>query len=290
MAINEANSDPDCRVIVFTGKGRAFCAGADAQGRFDPATETPEERTRRHAVAESKKTWNIRRIEEMCFSSDKPIIAAVNGGCVGVGLSLALGADLIFAANEAKVGVIFPQRGLIAEEGMAWQLPNRMGTANALMMLVTGEVMRAEEWPAGLFQALFPVRHQPRLPLLVRCGVSAPLAQQLTPTFVVQAEELMAGTLEWATALSVNSSPTAVSVIKQQIYTQPTMTWKDNQRINDIIQSASTDPTPGANPDHEEGFDAFLSKREPNFEPLNKELQFYKNAREQLGSLLPTRL
>ena len=184
MAINEANSDPDCRVIVFTGKGRAFCAGADAQGRFDPATETPEERTRRHAVAESKKTWNIRRIEEMCFSSDKPIIAAVNGGCVGVGLSLALGADLIFAANEAKVGVIFPQRGLIAEEGMAWQLPNRMGTANALMMLVTGEVMRAEEWPAGLFQALFPVRHQPRLPFAcARCGVSAPLAQ-LTPTFL----------------------------------------------------------------------------------------------------------
>jgi|EP01043_Picozoa_sp_COSAG02_P012173 enoyl-CoA hydratase/carnithine racemase len=119
-ALNECDGDPDCRVILVTGEGRAFCAGADAQGRFDPNSETPEQRELRKTREASKASWTIKRFHDISLKLRQPVICAINGGCVGIGLSLAMACDMRFAANDAKIGVIFPQRGLIAED-VSWR-------------------------------------------------------------------------------------------------------------------------------------------------------------------------
>ena len=115
-ALNECDGDPDCRVILVTGEGRAFCAGADAQGRFDPKSATPQQRELREKREASKSSWKIKRFHDISLKLRQPVICAINGGCVGIGLSLAMACDMRFAAKDAKIGVIFPQRGLIAED------------------------------------------------------------------------------------------------------------------------------------------------------------------------------
>ena len=248
-ALNQFDKDTTVRVIVVTGEGRAFCAGADAQGRFDETPkETAEEKAARKAREEDRKTWRINRFHDI-GKMNQPVIACINGGCVGIGLSLALACDMRFAANEAKIGVIFPQRGLIAEDGMGFYLPHLVGTGNALMLLLTGDVMQAQELPSGFIQRLF------------------------------EKEDLVEGTLDFARRLAINSSPTAVSVIKAQTYNLPYMGLEEAQAINDKIQAASLAQ---ANPDHQEGFMAFGEKRAPNFAPLDTELPFWKLARELL--------
>jgi len=246
--LNRFDKDPDCRVIVVTGKGRAFCAGADAQGRFDKKQETEQQRKVRLAREEAKATWRIKRFHDLSHMN-QPVIACINGGCVGIGLSLALACDMRFAAADAKIGVIFPQRGLIAEDGMGYFLPHLVGTGSAMMLLLTGDVLRAEELPQGIVQKTYPKG------------------------------TLIEETLAFARKLATHSSPTAMSVIKQQIYTLPHLTLKEAQSINDRIQAASLQQE---NPDHEEGFAAFTGKRTPNFNALNQTLPYYKLARQLL--------
>ena len=224
FALNECHDDDECRVVIVTGEGRAFCAGADAQGRFDPNSETTEEKKRRLLREDAKKSWEITRFHDISLKMRQPVVCAINGGCVGIGLSMALACDLRFASADAKVGVIFPQRGLIAEDGMGYYLPRLMGTGDALMMLLTGEVRKASEWPQGMFQNIFPTQ-----------------------------DALKEGTIAFAKALAINSSPSSMAVIKKQVFTLPHMSLLDSQIVNDQVQAATTDPTPGVNPDHEEG-------------------------------------
>jgi len=249
-ALNAYEDDLSVRVIVVTGEGRAFCAGADAQGRFDKETE--DQKKARLERWEKMKTWRIRRFHDI-GRMRLPVIACINGGCVGIGLSLALACDLRFAAKDAKIGVIFPQRGLIAEDGMGYYLPHLVGTGNALMLLLTGDVHKAEELPPGLLQRTFP------------------------------RDSLLPETLAFARRLAENSSPTSVAVIKRQTYLLPHMSLEEAQAINDRIQDASLRE---ANPDHEEGFAAFTGKRPPRFGPYNAALPFAKLAGELLRSRL----
>lgn len=249
-ALNDWEDDPSVRVVVVTGEGRAFCAGADAQGRFDK--ETPEQKKARLERQEKMKTWRIRRLADIS-KMRLPVIACINGGCVGIGLSLALACDMRFAAKDAKIGVIFPQRGLIAEEGMGYILPHLVGTGNALMMLLSGDVEKAEDLPQGMLQRTFPK------------------------------ETLLKETLAFATKLAQNSSPTSMAVMKQQTYTMPRLTISEATAINDRIQESSLRE---ANPDHEEGFAAFTGKRSPNFKPYDASLPFAKVAKELLQSKL----
>ena len=106
-------ADPDVRVIVVTGEGRGFCAGADMQdleaigaGEIDQAERRQDERP-----------------QSFPSTIPKPIIAAINGPVAGIGLALALWCDIRFIADEAKVTTAFARRGLIGEYGMAWILP-----------------------------------------------------------------------------------------------------------------------------------------------------------------------
>src|SRR3954452_17564769 len=134
-ALRECAEDPDVRVIVVTGAGRGFCAGADMndlQGLGSGEIDADE----RHAE---------RLPQTFPLTIPKPIIAAINGPVAGSGLVQALMCDLRFAAAGAKFTTAISRRGLIAEHGISWILPRVVGPARALDLLMSGRVFLSEE-------------------------------------------------------------------------------------------------------------------------------------------------
>ena len=178
-ALRDCADDPDVRVIVVTGAGRGFCAGADMddlQGIGSGVIDTDA----RHAE---------RQPQTFPLTIPKPIIAAINGPVAGIGLVQALMCDLRFAAAGAKFTTAFSRRGLIAEHGISWILPRLVGPARALDLLLSARVVLAEEaYELGLANR------------------------------VVAPEQLLDETLAYARDLATNCSPTSMAVMKQQIY------------------------------------------------------------------------
>jgi enoyl-CoA hydratase/carnithine racemase len=127
----EAGADPSVRVIVVTGAGRGFCAGADMDDL--------------QGLEVSEEMFASRRPQRFPLSVPKPIIAAINGPVAGIGLVQALMCDLRFSAAGAKFTTAFARRGLIAEHGMSWILPRLVGPARALDLLFSARVLFAEE-------------------------------------------------------------------------------------------------------------------------------------------------
>ena len=133
--LEDCAASEEVRVIVVTGAGRGFCAGADMQelqsiGAGELDTE---------GIAAD------RRPQSFPLSIPKPIIAAINGACAGIGMVQALMCDVRFAAEGAKLTTAFARRGLIGEHGIAWMLPRLIGPARALDLLLSGRVVLAEE-------------------------------------------------------------------------------------------------------------------------------------------------
>lgn len=226
-SLDRAAADPNVRVIVVTGAGRGFCAGADmdvlqgigsgATGDIDGGSEV-ERTTWRHTHA---------------MTIPKPVIAAVNGACAGLGFVHALACDIRFAAAGAKFTVAFSRRGLIGEHGMSWTLPRLVGQAVALDLMLSGRVFLAEE--------------------AKELGV---VNQVFSP------ESLLAETLAYADDVAANVSPTSMAVIKRQVYSHPTMPLDDalaesNQLMNESLRR----------PDFREGVASFVEKRPPDFAP-----------------------
>lgn len=127
----EAAGDPTVRAIVVTGSGRAFCAGAEVSA-LERLVEDP---TRRHFGVEFHAPLLI----------DKPVVAAINGGCVGLGLVAALLCDVRIVANQAKIGTAFAQRGVVAEHGSAFLLSRTVGEGNARDLMLSARLIRGEE-------------------------------------------------------------------------------------------------------------------------------------------------
>jgi enoyl-CoA hydratase/carnithine racemase len=129
--LERAGRDPDVRVILVTGAGRGFCAGADMQDLRDiGAGAAPE---------------SSGKPQTFPLTIPKPILAVINGPCAGLGLVWALMADLRFAASGTKFTTAFARRGLVAEHGSSWVLPRIIGHARALDLLFSGRVFLAEE-------------------------------------------------------------------------------------------------------------------------------------------------
>jgi len=216
--------DEDVRVIVVTGAGRGFCAGADMhelQALGDGA---------RPASAASRE----RRPQTFPLTVAKPIIAAINGACAGIGLVQALMCDLRFAADGAKLTTAFARRGLVAEHGISWILPRLVGPARALDLLLSGRVVLARE--------------ACELGLVGR--VHAP-------------EELLEATLAYARDLAVNCSPASMATIKRQVYADLERTLAGALTEADRLMLASF-----AAEDFREGVASFVERREPRFAPL----------------------
>ncbi|BBZ00008.1 enoyl-CoA hydratase [Mycolicibacterium fallax] len=227
--IERAEADPAVRVIVVTGKGRAFCAGAD-MGNLDSISATTVEsagKTDISALVAAKHPYFLTQLS-------KPVIVAINGSVAGMGLSQALFADIRFAAAGAKFSTSFARRGLIAEYGISWILPRLIGWARAVELLLSGRTFLAEE--------------AAELGLLTR---------------VLPAEELMPTVLGYADEMARNCSPTSLAVMKQQLYADAAIGMVETSVKAEALMHDSMRRT-----DFIEGITAFFQKRPPNFPPL----------------------
>ena len=134
LATDEVAKDDEVRVIIVTGAGRGFCAGADLSG---PRVEPP--RYERHATL-----GEIYRSDAF-FKLDKPVIAAINGPCVGAGLSLALSMDIRIASETARFGVSQVARALVPDLALTYWLPKVVGMSKALELMFTAEIIGADQ-------------------------------------------------------------------------------------------------------------------------------------------------
>ena len=222
-SLDKAAADPDVRVIVVTGAGRGFCSGADMdvlQGIQGAGGSAPAEtRDARYAM-----------------SIPKPIIAAINGACAGLGLVHAVACDIRFAAAGAKFTVAFSRRGLIAEHGISWTLPRLVGQSVALDLIISGRVFLAEE-----------------------------AAELGMVNKVVPGDQLMDVTMAYAADMAANVSPTSMAVMKHQIYSQLSMSLDEAMTESNKVMRESL-----KRPDFKEGVSSFLEKRPPNFAPYSR--------------------
>jgi enoyl-CoA hydratase/carnithine racemase len=150
-AFDRADTDDEVRVVIITGAGRAFCAGAD----LERGGETFDWRTRESADGAPRD--NGGRFTLRVFESTKPVIAAVNGPAVGVGVTMTLPMDIRLAADDARFGFVFVRRGIVPEAASSWFLPRVVGISQALEWATTGRVFSAQEALAGgLVRSLHP--------------------------------------------------------------------------------------------------------------------------------------
>jgi enoyl-CoA hydratase/carnithine racemase len=150
-AFDRADADDDVRVVILTGAGRAFCAGAD----LERGGETFDWRARENADAVPRD--NGGRFTLRVFDSTKPVIAAVNGPAVGVGVTMTLPMDIRLAADDARFGFVFARRGIVPEAASSWFLPRVVGISQAMEWVSTGRVFSAQEALAGrLVRSLHP--------------------------------------------------------------------------------------------------------------------------------------
>jgi enoyl-CoA hydratase/carnithine racemase len=158
-AIEAAEADPEVRVVVVTGAGRGFCAGADSQaleghvdrGGYDPGTGPDLPQPGRGVSPEFDHDFAFH------FALTKPVVAAINGPAAGVGLVLACYSDLRFAAAGVKLTTAHGKLNLPAEYGLSWLLPRIIGLGRANDLLLTSRVVLAEEaFEMGLVNAVLP--------------------------------------------------------------------------------------------------------------------------------------
>jgi enoyl-CoA hydratase/carnithine racemase len=143
-ALDAADADDSVRAIVVTGAGRGFCAGADLE-----AGGSTFDWTERHAAGEEVPRDGGGRISLRLFECVKPVIAAINGPAVGVGITMTLPMDVRLAAEGAKIGFVFARRGIVPEACSSWFLPRIVGISQAMEWVATGRVFDANEALAG---------------------------------------------------------------------------------------------------------------------------------------------
>jgi len=237
-AMEAADGDGEVRVIVLTGAGKGFCAGADMSLLAGVADGGGVAAGEAHALRHQASAHLIERVPpdfqgtySYFPSLSKPVIAAINGHAVGLGLVIALYCDLRFASTEAKFSTAFARRGLIAEFGTAWMLPRLIGLSNAIDLLLSARTaVAAEALRMGLINRVFPV-----------------------DTFF---EDVRA----YARELATQVSPRSMAAIKQQVYramfqTLAEATESAEQAMLDSLQSE----------DFKEGLAHFHEKRAPSF-------------------------
>ena len=154
-AFDRADRDDGIRAIIVTGSGRAFCAGADLSSGADTFDRDAKRGpVKRHA--DGRVDYSDPQVRDgggqvtlRIFKSLKPVIAAVNGPAVGIGVTMQLAMDIRIASDAARFGFVFSQRGIVPEAASSWFLPRIVGIAQALEWCYTGRVFPAQEALAG---------------------------------------------------------------------------------------------------------------------------------------------
>ncbi|MFM8268112.1 MAG: enoyl-CoA hydratase [Ilumatobacteraceae bacterium] len=226
--LDECAADPAVKVIVVTGAGRGYCAGADMDALQGLGGGGPVGADGAAAAAGGRPQHHTAAVP-------KPVIAAVNGACAGIGMVQALMCDIRFAAAGAKFTTAFARRGLIGEYGMSWILPRLIGTSRALDLMLSGRVVLAEE------------------------ALALGMVNE-----VVAPERLLDRTLEYAADLAVNCSPTSMAVMKRQVYADWDRGLVEASDTAEALMKASI-----MRPDFVEGVASFVEKRPPRFGPVD---------------------
>lgn len=137
LALDEVRENPEIRVVLIKGAGKAFCAGGDVKNMVNTLEQTAFEKRENLRNGMAVIVNKIRRL-------DQPVIAVVNGPAMGAGCSLAMACDLRLASEKASFGLMFVKRGLIPDWGCSFSLPRLVGTGNALEMVLTGKIIDAQ--------------------------------------------------------------------------------------------------------------------------------------------------
>jgi 2-(1,2-epoxy-1,2-dihydrophenyl)acetyl-CoA isomerase len=227
-AVAEVAQDDEVRVLILTGAGKAFSAGADI-GRLKGIVDNPSDP--RWVLERVRRTPSVVHLAVRLRNMDKPVIAAVNGVAAGAGFGVALACDIRIAAEEARFSLIFVRRGLIPDCGSTYNLPRVVGMSRACEMAFTGDLMDARE--------------AERIGLVSR---------------VVKAEALMKVTRELAQRIA--SGPrVAVQLAKRALYRGAIETDLATQSDYELYLQSMCFQTE----DFKEGVTSFLEKREPKF-------------------------
>lgn len=231
-AFGEADRDHEVRAVIVTGAGRAFCAGMEMQpedgghvfGYDDAEGETPPLDTIRDSGGE---------VSLAIFNCRKPVIGALNGAAVGVGITMTLPMDFRLAAHGAKIGFVFSQRGLTPEACSSWFLPRLVPMHKALEWVYSGDIFLAEEGlEAGLFRSLH------------------------------DKESVLDAARELAHKLVAKSSPVSVALAKQMLWRNPVFDHPMRAHaVETRLIYRSNEFWDG-----KDGFPAFLEKRDPVFD------------------------
>ena len=150
-ALDEVDADPEVRAVVVTGRGRGFCAGADLGGgdaTFDYGSELARDSGVVHE-GDARHRDEGGLVALRFFECTKPVIGAINGPAVGVGVTMTLPFDVRLASTTAKFGLVFARRGLVPEACSSWFLPRVVGISRAMEWCATGRVFGPEEALAG---------------------------------------------------------------------------------------------------------------------------------------------
>ncbi len=237
-AFAQAEADERVVVIVLTGEGRGFCAGADLKNLQALGEGKGGERQSFEDLAaepgDPAMDDALHGAVSYPMKVRKPVIAAINGPCAGMAVPIVCCCDLRFASDRAVFTTSFSQRGLIAEWGISWTLTRLVGHANALdLTLSARKIDAAEAERIGLVNRTLP--H----------------------------DELMPFVKEYARNLAENCSPTSMAIMKRQIYLDLTerLSHANSEAFGLMLESFSR-------PDFREGVAAFMEKRPPKFQRL----------------------
>jgi enoyl-CoA hydratase/carnithine racemase len=235
-AIAHYDARDEIRAIVVTGAGRAFCAGADLGAGGDTfqgggsATGSRADAADELALPHDKRPFEL----------GTPIIAAMNGPAVGVGMTMAMEYDIRIAAQDARYGFVFNRRGVVPEVNSQWLVPRLIGLSRGLELLLTGRLFRGEDGAAwGLFSAAHP------------------------------AADVLDAALDVARDIAVNVAPVSAAIVKRNVYlgaAEPDPEeahGRENQLFGWTAQQA----------DAREGPMAFIEKRDPDWK-LRKHTDF----------------
>jgi enoyl-CoA hydratase/carnithine racemase len=236
-AMTDATDDDAVRVVVLTGEGRGFCAGAD-MSLLAGVQEGGDDQDARANMAEPGLIEGGLDLPEdyglryTYFPTvPKPIIGAINGPCAGLGMVMALYADVRIAAESAVFTTAFSRRGLIAEHGISWMLPRLVGQAAALDLLISARKVRSDE--------------------ALRLG----LVNQVCPD-----ADLHETVRAYAEDLASNVSPRSMAVMKRQLYTTPF------QNLEQAVEDGNREMALSfESEDFKEGVAHFVEKRPAQF-------------------------
>lgn len=231
--LDHTDANDDVRAVIFTGAGRGYCAGADLSGGastfdYSDTTSGADESDQPSVQRDGGGELTLR-----IYDSIKPIIGAINGAAVGVGVTMTLPMDVRLASTDARFGFVFARRGIVPEACSSWFLPRVVGISQALEWAYSGRVFPASEaHEAGLVRSV----HAP--------------------------DELLPAARELARSFADETSPLSVSTTRQMLWR---MLGADHPMEAHKVDSRMVQEL-GAGPDAAEGVSSFLEKRPARFE------------------------